>query len=123
MREIMVLIRRNATAGRTLLDSMKRGARDTWWYALRSIQKALYLRPDAAERDVNLEIVRRWTDLGSDLGMEEEKERKRHEKEATQRCAWAGCRWHWSTPDEFTKLKKCRGCGEVSYCGRECQKT
>lgn len=123
IRETILLTRVSATVGRPFLESMKRAARETWWPTLRSIQKAARLTPAIADRTVNLEIMRQWLDLGIEMGLNEEKERKRHEREAVRRCAWAGCKWHWSSPDDSIKLKKCRGCGEVSYCGRECQKT
>ena len=126
VREILSLIKfstANTRAGRTYLESMKRGAREVWWYTLHSMQKAAYLKAEAADHAVNLGILRQWSEIGIGFGLDEEKERKRHERDAVRRCAWAGCNWHWSTPGESVKLKQCKGCGEVSYCGRECQRT
>lgn len=123
IQEVLFVTRSSATVGRPFLESMKRAARETWWPTLRGIQKAAYQASATADRAVNLNIMRQWSKLGIELELDEEKERKRHEREAARRCAWTGCAWHWSTPDESLKLKKCRGCGEVSYCGRECQKT
>ncbi|VDB91606.1 unnamed protein product [Peniophora sp. CBMAI 1063] len=123
VQELVVLTRFNAHAGRPFLESMKHGAHQAWWPTLRNIQKAAYLAPEATDRAVNMDISRQWSQVGAALGLSEEKERKRHEREASRRCAWAGCGLHWSTPDVSIKLKTCRGCGEVSYCGRGCQKT
>ncbi|KZV66281.1 hypothetical protein PENSPDRAFT_97104 [Peniophora sp. CONT] len=36
-------------------------------------------------------------------------------------CAWRECKWQ-NRDDAGVKLMACKGCGEVRYCGRECQR-
>ncbi|KZV73037.1 hypothetical protein PENSPDRAFT_324621 [Peniophora sp. CONT] len=103
------------------VEDMKVAARVDWWPSLRALQTVKYRAMRTPQRKYYDRVLSAWTELGRVLGLDAEKERKRHEHEAAQRCTWFACPDHRSTPSMGT-LKACKGCGEVRYCGRECQR-
>ncbi|KZV74922.1 hypothetical protein PENSPDRAFT_154941 [Peniophora sp. CONT] len=113
---------RDDVIGKPFAESIKSALRTEWWPSLNSLQKAAYRASSVSERGIYKEVMLEWMGLGHDVGLDG-KERKRHEHEAAQRCSWAACMWHRTTPGESVKLKACQGCGQVRYCGRECQKS
>ncbi|KZV62354.1 hypothetical protein PENSPDRAFT_253897 [Peniophora sp. CONT] len=107
------------TGAPAVLSSMRSGAREDWWPSLRMLQDAPYREGLGAKGHATL--LRAWTDFGRLLGLEEDKEKARHEKEARTHCSWRSCVYFKTlAPHE---LKTCAGCSEVRYCGRECQKS
>ena len=104
----------------TLLESLRASAREEWWPSLRRLRDAHYRAGSGAGAKGHATMIRAWADFGGLLGLNEEEEKTRHEREARTRCSWAECAYHETkAPHE---LKACAGCSEVRYCGRECQK-
>ncbi|VDB92120.1 unnamed protein product [Peniophora sp. CBMAI 1063] len=104
---------------RVFLAGMKARARDEWWPCLSRLQSSPH-RSDQREKLYSV-LVDRWMDYGRALGFDAEKEQKRHKSVAKSRCTWRGCGYNTRAPPG--KLLACKGCGEVQYCGRECQKS
>ncbi|KZV61522.1 hypothetical protein PENSPDRAFT_292967 [Peniophora sp. CONT] len=106
---------------RVFLASMKARARDEWWPCLNRLQARSSLRNGGQDSKLYKVLVERWTEYGTVLGLDAEDERKRHRSLAKSRCSWRGCGYNTRAPPG--KLLACKGCGEVQYCGRECQKS
>ncbi|KZV62353.1 hypothetical protein PENSPDRAFT_658201 [Peniophora sp. CONT] len=104
---------------RVFRESMRSRARAVWWPSLRGAQNTKYLNghkniPQMAR------LTDTWASFGRALGLDASKEQARHEKATLGRCAWRDCQYHKKAAD--TVLLSCKGCGEVRYCGRVCQK-
>ncbi|KAI0321555.1 hypothetical protein OF83DRAFT_1098558 [Amylostereum chailletii] len=53
------------------------------------------------------------------MNLNEVEERDQYEKDRAKFCSWSDCPFNiMRSPGS---LHVCRGCGEVRYCGRECQ--
>ena len=66
-------------------------------------------------------LAKDWSTFGEALGLDPAEERERHQKAARNRCSWSECQYYREKPDNVG-LSTCKGCGEVRYCGRECQR-
>ena len=66
-------------------------------------------------------LARHWTELGEALGLDEDKMYRKGERDRHRLCSWHQCP-HYEVPTDRT-LQKCGGCGEASYCSKECQRT
>ncbi|KZV70610.1 hypothetical protein PENSPDRAFT_752412 [Peniophora sp. CONT] len=100
------------------LEGLRVGARAVWWPCLTRLQVAHYRTKGIGPHGVLLE---RWTELGTALGLDEVKERKRHRKEERVFCSWPSCKFNTERP--LSKLSTCQGCGEAQYCGKVCQRS
>ncbi|KZV65104.1 hypothetical protein PENSPDRAFT_656051 [Peniophora sp. CONT] len=107
-------------------EKSARGAMRHEWYpgllALRSLKQRL--NEPTTETKGATGVITQWYMVGNMLlGINEAKERKRHEQEAPRRCSRMACAYHRRVPEQATgiEMKTCKGCGEVKYCGRECQ--
>ncbi|KZV67627.1 hypothetical protein PENSPDRAFT_687961 [Peniophora sp. CONT] len=122
IREITLAMWRDPI-GKPFADDIKRAAHAEWWPSLRDLLKAAYDKAES-ERLLYMGVLREWVAYGAAMGLDEQQERLRHERAATQRCARSDCVWHRTAPpaDGFVELKACQGCRKVRYCGQECQK-
>ncbi|KZV63193.1 hypothetical protein PENSPDRAFT_758176 [Peniophora sp. CONT] len=72
----------------------------------------------------HLLLERSWVLFGGALGLDEDEEADRREREnrrdIAQFCAWKECQYHKAKAP--TPPNACKGCGEVRYCGKECQR-
>ncbi|KZV71623.1 hypothetical protein PENSPDRAFT_398489 [Peniophora sp. CONT] len=108
----------------TLRKTMRNTLRQDWYptlHVLRSQREDNMWRGQNRERLANLEEA--WTALGTSIALDEETEKRDYEREVkkmTQVCAWKECKYHSEKPP--TALHNCKGCGEVKYCSRACQK-
>ena len=103
---------------------LRAAMRHEWWpglQALRALRHRLKGGPEAIGAE---NAAMQWYMLGHTfLRLNEEKERKRHEREASRRCSRMACTYHRRVPDQAAgiEMKACTGCREVRYCGRDCQ--
>lgn len=111
------LARNRKPLAREFLAGLRARAREEWWPCLTRLQVAHYRKRGNKLYSV---LVERWTEFGVALGLEEEKERKRHRREERVFCSWPDCEFNTKRPP--SKLSVCQACGEAQYCGRLCQK-
>ena len=102
---------------REFLAGLRARARQEWWPCLTRLQVAHYR---AKKSKLHAMLLERWTEFGSALDLEEERERKRHRKEQRVFCSWPSCEFNTKEPP--SKVLLCQGCGEVQYCGKDCQR-
>lgn len=110
----------NAVLARTFMTEMLNRARSDWWPNLNRLQ-IRQLRVGVGRAPELTALKDAWIQFGKTMGLSAKKERARHEREAHNHCAWRGCKHHHEKPAGIT-LFMCKGCGDVRYCGRECQK-
>ena len=105
----------HSDAVQCLVSGIKDGLRETWWPAL------MRLRPAYSREGVRL-LVRSAVDLGKLLGLDPREEEARHTRSLKTRCSWWVCSHSTARNDHDFVLPTCKGCGEVRYCSRDCQK-
>ncbi|KAI0321564.1 hypothetical protein OF83DRAFT_1098621 [Amylostereum chailletii] len=92
--------------------------RINWWPTLRTLRETKRRRVGFMED--TWEIEESWKMLGSKMGLEENAERERYKHEAKYQCAWKECAYHKTKSPN--PMSACKGCAEVCYCSRECQR-
>ena len=103
-----------------LIESMKAHAREVWYPSLSALQVVENRRAnDASAKSDYVSIIDIWKEHGTLLGLQEDSEKKRREREARRRCAWNECAFSASPASH--PLRACSGCGDVFYCGTKCQ--
>ncbi|VDB94377.1 unnamed protein product [Peniophora sp. CBMAI 1063] len=88
----------------------------SWSPTLRLLHDTLRQSRCTDEHD---RLIQGWTALGDALGLDKGEFEANHRK-PEHCCAWRRCRHHYEPSAE--RLKACKGCGEVRYCGRTCQR-
>ncbi|KZV74938.1 hypothetical protein PENSPDRAFT_749031 [Peniophora sp. CONT] len=96
---------------------LRKVARLQWWPSLRQLQTVCQTPRVNAGLSRLLTL---WSNFGRVLGLDAEKERIRHEREARLHCSWVDCQYHLENVP--ATLLTCKGCGDARYCGRDCQK-
>lgn len=109
-----------SSMSRAFCDELRSRARAVWWPNMDRLHSALH-RTGSTATPEERKLAEDWAVFGERLGLDATKERMRHEKEVLNRCAWRGCQYHRKKPNDLA-LSACKGCGEMRYCGRECQK-
>ena len=84
---MMLALGKHSPAAEPFADAVKRGLHAEWWPSLNGLQKAAYRTSTAADRAICKDVISEWTNLGHGVGLDEKKERRRHEHEAAQRCS------------------------------------
>lgn len=110
----------NAALARLFMVGMVDRARSNWWPSLNRLQ-IRQLRVGVGKTPELTSLKDGWIQFGKILGLSAKKERARLEKEMRSHCAWRACKYHREKPRDVPLLA-CKGCGDVRYCGRECQK-
>ncbi|VDB99135.1 unnamed protein product [Peniophora sp. CBMAI 1063] len=99
------------------LTELHASALEHWWPCLAKLQAGCYRHKDS---QAHLALLACWEEAGDALGLSEKEERKRFRREGRVFCFWPECEFNTVRPT--SKLSACRGCGEVQYCGKDCQK-
>ncbi|KZV72943.1 hypothetical protein PENSPDRAFT_649363 [Peniophora sp. CONT] len=104
-----------------LVEGMRTRAREVWWTSLCSLQAVEYRRPWETDppRTEFGSIIDIWKSYGNRLGLREDVEQKRHQRDARHHCAWPGCPLYVEGSQEG--LRACTGCGVSCYCSQDCQ--
>ncbi|VDC00741.1 unnamed protein product [Peniophora sp. CBMAI 1063] len=95
-------------------QSLRRG----WYSTLKHVRE---LEDAGPQRD---DLLEAWQSLGHAMHLNEAQEKRDYEAEcrraAERRCSWPQCVYHSNKPPAKTRV--CKGCDEVRYCSRACQK-
>lgn len=97
-------------------DSLARGARAEWFPTL-SLLRGRNYHLEILNGAFN-DLIFAWISFGQALGLNESEERRR--ARASKRCSYHLC--SFSGLDSPSALSTCKGCGQVRYCGKECQR-
>ncbi|KZV67751.1 hypothetical protein PENSPDRAFT_44949 [Peniophora sp. CONT] len=104
-----------------LAQGMQIGTLAHWWPSLVRLRKAR--KQCSAEDRAHIQsLTDIWRRFGVVLGLDAKREQQRYEDEARTGCSWRNCprRGQLATGNK-PAMRKCAGCGESRYCGRECQ--
>lgn len=107
-----------AAAQRQYLKELEDAARLLWWPNLNRLRIA-QLR--AGQNGQLIELITWWITLGTNLGLKEDSERIRLKKLAELHCSWQECEFSMTKMEARADLRKCTGCAQARYCGKECQ--
>ncbi|VDB99488.1 unnamed protein product [Peniophora sp. CBMAI 1063] len=112
----------NMRAGKNNLRKILRQAMRREWYPtllhIRDVQTLIL----SNHRAKYTSLVSAWKTFGEVVGMDEAQAKKDHDhkvKRDARFCSWADCQYHGSPPPN---LLACKGCGEVRYCSKSCQR-
>ncbi|KAI0311235.1 hypothetical protein OF83DRAFT_775161 [Amylostereum chailletii] len=104
-----------------VLSALRRDLRRDWFPVL----DAGWDLPQTWKKEHNRAWMA-WIELGIKAGLKEPVERERFhrnadlaKKDARAHCAWRRCVYHRT--ESTSTMRTCAGCGEVRYCGKECQ--
>ncbi|VDB87109.1 unnamed protein product [Peniophora sp. CBMAI 1063] len=108
------------------MSQLKRRAKPLWYPSLRRLELALPIlqRYEHDPPTPVADLLEGWSQFGAFIGLDIDKERKRHEGGMQERCWWRCCA-HRGDSDPATrtsKLLQCAGCGQARYCSKECQR-
>ena len=98
--------------------------RQEWWPGLQALEALENTLTTKDGKEGAMLACVPWLFLGLKiLKLDEDEERERHEREAPRRCSRGACVYHRRVPKKGDRIemKTCKGCGEVRYCGRDCQ--
>ncbi|KZV64946.1 hypothetical protein PENSPDRAFT_149859 [Peniophora sp. CONT] len=109
----------------TLRKAMRYSLRQEWYSTLHVLRTE---QRDSAHwqgpyRSLIGDLEQVWVALGQSVSLDEDAERRdfeREAKKASRFCSWRACQYHTETPS--APLQTCKGCGQVMYCSRACQK-
>ncbi|KZV71713.1 hypothetical protein PENSPDRAFT_395295 [Peniophora sp. CONT] len=100
--------------------AMRRSVREDWYPTLDFLRR---MRACSTSVDEHDQLLESWQRLGEDIGFEESVQKAEYERrmrEALRHCAWKECQYHEKEP--YVSLRSCKGCAEVRYCSRSCQR-
>lgn len=97
------------------VDELARGARTEWFPTLSLLRARSYRLGELSHAFSKL--VNAWVLFGKAIGLDEKQEWARADK----RCSYYLC--PFSKQDPPGALSTCKGCGQVRYCGKECQRS
>ncbi|KZV71720.1 hypothetical protein PENSPDRAFT_751525 [Peniophora sp. CONT] len=112
----------NMSSKNPLRKMMRQAFREQWYPTLFCLRKA---RPRSTFAEEHDRMIDAWKALGEDLGFEESIQKAEHERElrkALRFCAWHECEYHTKEPSVALR-SRCKGCAEVRYCSRTCQRS
>ncbi|KZV70552.1 hypothetical protein PENSPDRAFT_440532 [Peniophora sp. CONT] len=114
----------NLRSGRNNLRKiLRQSMRQEWYPALSCIRDREELGI-LTNPEKHASVIAEWKWFGESIGMDEEEAKRDHErrlKRDAQLCSWHDCQYH-STRAPIS-LMTCKGCGEVRYCSRHCQRS
>ncbi|VDB92124.1 unnamed protein product [Peniophora sp. CBMAI 1063] len=96
-------------------------ARSEWWPSLQRLQITIRRAGPNVNASRLKRLAKSWVAFGTALGLIIDQERTRHREAMRSRCSWVECKYHRENIGDVV-LSTCKGCGEVKYCGRECQR-
>ncbi|VDB99507.1 unnamed protein product [Peniophora sp. CBMAI 1063] len=96
--------------------AMRHVLRRNWYPTLQVLRRTRDHSQYVNEHD---RLTNSWGGLGDVLGIRED-DIEAETSQETELCAWRGCLNHYAPTGQ--DVKTCKGCGEVSYCDRTCQR-
>lgn len=101
----------------SLAMSMRTNSRTRWYSTLEAFRDTRYTLASMPDYQ---SMIDAWVKLGAELGFMETEERDRVEAAKARKCSWEPCKYHDTLSPR--PLQICKGCGDVRYCSKECQR-
>ncbi|KZV71168.1 hypothetical protein PENSPDRAFT_416280 [Peniophora sp. CONT] len=90
------------------------------WYTSLLAMPATHTEEERTSSERYRRVVQCWVNPGEAFRINEDEERIKNDAVLARLCSWATCVHHYERTEEALPI--CKGCGEVRYCSRECQR-
>ncbi|KZV73061.1 hypothetical protein PENSPDRAFT_317867 [Peniophora sp. CONT] len=91
-----------------------------FYHILQALRASAYKRyGDSVLETITQKVIDWWVLWGAGAGITEEDARLAYEGGRVRFCNWKECQYY--VDPSAHAFPSCKGCGKVSYCGKECQ--